>query len=579
MKNLLTLICLLHITLVPAFSQQSTLADSIYDIQDNVLIKTRDGASISAIVVKRKGVTTPLPVILQFTIYVRSRDVNSLKMAVDSGYVGVMAYTRGKRYSPDEVFPYENDGRDAYDVIDWISKQSWCNGKVGMYGGSYNGFTQWAAVKKLHPALKTIVPYVANRPGMGLPMENGIFINPNYEWAFYVTNNKELDTIVANDRPRFRKMQQAWWETGTAYRKIDSVDGTPNKYLQRWLQHPAYDTYWQSMVPYKEEFSRITIPVLVFDGYYNDSQISSLYYFREHTKYYKNNEDYLVIGPYGHFGAQRGGEKILNGYEVDTIALINIRKITYEWFDYIFKGGKKPAILQDRINYEVMGANEWRHASSLDKMHNAVLRLYLGDIRKDGKYQLTDDKPLKRSSFYQEVDFKDRTTYCNDYYPDPIMRKELDTSNGFFFLSEPFSEPVIVNGAFSGEIKAVINKKDIDIGVVLYEVMPDGAYFELSYFMGRASYAKDITRRQLLTPGRIETIPFFNTRLVSRRLSKGSRLLAVINVNKNSFSQLNYGTGKDVSDETMDDAGEPLKVKWQNDSYIEIPVWKDNNGK
>ncbi|WP_198315698.1 CocE/NonD family hydrolase [Chitinophaga tropicalis] len=573
------MICLLLIALVPVFPRQSTPADSIYDIQDNVLIRTGDGASISAIVVKRKGVTTPLPVILQSTIYVRSRDVNSLKIAVDNGYIGVMAYTRGKRYSPDEVFPYENDSKDTYDVIDWISKQPWCNGKIGMYGGSYNGFTQWAAVKKLHPALKTIVPYAANRPGMGLPVENGIFVNPNYEWAFYVTNNKELDTIVGNDRPRFRKMQQAWWEAGTAYRKIDSVDGTPNKYLQRWLQHPAYDTYWQSMVPYKEEFSGITIPVLVIDGYYNDSQLSSLYYFREHTKYYKNNEDYLIIGPYDHFGSQRGGAKVLNGYEVDTVALINTRKITYEWFDYIFKGGKKPAILQDRINYEVMGANEWRHASSLDKMHNEVLHLYLSDTRKDGRYQLTERKPLKRSSFYQEIDFKDRTTYYNDYYPDPIIRKELDTSNGLFFLSEPFKEPVIVNGAFSGEIKAIINKKDFDLGVVLYEVMPDGTYFELSYFLGRASYAKDITTRHLLTPGKIEGIPFSNTKLVSRQLSKGSRLLAVINVNKNSFSQLNYGTGKDVSDETMDDAGELLKVKWQNDSYIEIPVLKGHKEK
>lgn len=135
-------------------------------------------------------------------------------------------------------------------------------------------------------------------------------------------------------------------------------------------------------------------------------------------------------------------------------------------------------------------------------------------------------------------------------------------------------EPILINGSFLGEIKASINKKDMDIGVTLYEVMPNGEYFHLSYFLGRASYAKDITKRNLLRPNEIESIPFSNTHLVSKQLSKGSSLLVVINVNKNPFSQLNYGTGKEVSDETIEDAKEPLKVKWYNDSFVKIPIWK-----
>ena len=231
-----------------------------YEVEHDLLIKTKDGASISAIVVRKKGQTAPAPSIFQFTIYVRDsdngRDITSLKEAADRGYVGVMAYTRGKRLSPNDIVPYEYDGRDAYTVIDWISKQPWSNGKVGMYGGSYNGFTQWAAAKTLHPALKTIVPYVAGGPGFGLPMENNIFINPNYEWAFYVTNNKTLDNAVGNDRARFRAMQNKWWETGQAYRQLDKIDGTPNKFFQRWLDHPAYDTYWQNMVPFRKDFAQ-----------------------------------------------------------------------------------------------------------------------------------------------------------------------------------------------------------------------------------------------------------------------------------------------------------------------------------
>ena len=574
---------LLAITLLSChmFCQQ-TIAATLeaahkgYDIQDSVMIRTRDGATISAIVVRKKGDTTPKPVILQFTIYVRDkgRDIRTTKESVDHGYVGVIAYTRGKRFSQDEIFPYENDGNDAYDVIDWISQQKWCNGSVGMYGGSYNGFTQWAACKTVHPALKTIVPYVANRPGLGLPVENNIFVNPNYEWAFYVGNNKYLDTLVGDDRQRFRKMQNKWWETGVAYNRLDSIDGTPNKWFQRWISHPSFDKYWQSMTPYKKDFAQIKIPVLAFDGYYNDGQSSGLYYLRELQKYSPETPAYLIIGPYGHFGAQRGGEPVLYDYKVDSIALFDITKITYQWFDYVLKNGTKPAMLKDRINYEVMGANEWRSAPSIDKMHNGFLTLYLTDKKSGNFYTASSKKPTKKNYLSQEVDFADRENSNNDYYPEPLIRKGVDTSNGFLFISDPITEPTIINGSFLGQIKASINKKDMDIGVTLYEVMPNGEYFHLSYFIGRASYATDITKRKLLSPNVIETIPFSNTHLVSKQLSKGSRLLISINVNKNPFSQLNYGTGKEVSTESIKDAKEPLKVKWYNDSYVKIPVWR-----
>ncbi|TCN52609.1 CocE/NonD family hydrolase [Flavobacterium circumlabens] len=564
-----------------AFAQQTSVTKSedlktAYDIQDSVMIKTHDGAFISAIVVRKKGIVTPKPVILQYTIYVRDkgRDIKSLKEAADHDYIGIMAYTRGKRFSTDEIFPYENDGNDAYDVIDWISKQKWCNGSVGMYGGSYNGFTQWAACKKMHPSLKTIVPYVANRPGMGLPMENNVFVNPNYEWSFYVGNNKYLDTLTGNDRQRFRKMMFKWWETGTAYKKMDSIDGTPNKLFQRWLEHPSFDAYWQKMAPYGKEFRKINIPVLAFDGYYNDSQNSGLYYVRELQKYNPQTPVYVIIGPYGHFGTQVGGESELYDYKVDSIALFNIKEITYQWFDYILKNGTKPEMLKDKINYEVMGANEWRSAPSLDKMHNSFLKLYLTDSKSGKFYALEDRKPIQKKYLYQEVNFADRQTQNNEYYPDPIIRKEIDTSNGFVFISELLKEPMLINGSFLGEIKASINKRDMDIGVTLYEIMPNGEYFHLSYFLGRASYAKDSTKRNLLKPDTIESVPFSNTHLISKQLRKGSRLAVVINVNKNPFSELNYGTGTVVAEETIKDAKEPLKIKWYTDSFVKIPILK-----
>jgi predicted acyl esterase len=150
----------------------------------------------------------------------------------------------------------------------------------------------------------------------------------------------------------------------------------------------------------------------------------------------------------------------------------------------------------------------------------------------------------------------------------------LDAGTGFVFMSEPFTDTFELNGSFSGELHASINKRDMDVSVVLYELMPDGKYFYLNRYVGRASYAKDKGKRTLLKPGTKETIPFVDTRMVSKHIAKGSRLVIGVHVNKNPFEVINYGSGKDVYDETMEDAKEPLRVKWYNDSYIKVPISK-----
>jgi uncharacterized protein len=312
----------------------------------------------------------------------------------------------------------------------------------------------------------------------------------------------------------------------------------------------------------------------VLAGYYDDGQISALQYLKEHYRYNRNADHYLLIGPYDHFGSQSTHkDKVLRGYTIDRVAQFDTPEITFQWLDYVMRGGKKPDLLKDKINYEVMGTNEWKHAPSLEKMSDRSLTLYLTDKKAGDYYLLAKEKPSHSGFLSQEVNFADRkTTNNNDYYPNPIVGSKPDLSNGFAFISEPFDGPIEISGTFSGEIKAVINKKDMDIGVTLYEVMPDGELFHLSYFLGRASYAGNMSVRRLLTPGEEESIPFDRTRMVNRRLNKGSRLLVVLNVNKNPFAQINYGTGKDGSDEDINDAEVPLKVEWQNDSYVKIPI-------
>ena len=576
-KFLLALLCL--VCSVVAWSQvhfNQIGNDSLY-IQDSVLIKARDGALISTLIARRKGITTPQPVILFFTIYPRATDMDrKCKDAAMHGYVGITAYTRGKRQSPDEVVPYEYDGRDIYDVIEWITRQSWCNGKVGMYGGSYSGFTQWAATKTLHPALKTIVPSASVAPGLDVPMTNNVVMSFTFPWTYYVSNNKFLDEKDYRDTI-WQSTYAKWFAAGTAYPTLDSILGRkPNKIFRTWLKHPVYDTYWQNMIPYKNEFAKINIPVLTTTGYFDDGQIGATYYFREHYKYNPKAEHYMLIGPYGHFGSQGFPDSVYAGYSLDPVANISIHETIFQWFDHVLKGKSKPAILKDKVNFEVMGANEWKHVHSLKQMANDTLKFYLSPGVSDTSHTLIATKPSKPAFVLQTIDFNDRDTWNVNYWRALVIWDSLTGNNAPVYLSAPIENDIIISGSFLGQIKASINKKDFDFSINLFEQRPDGKFFFLSYFMGRASYAKNIAKRILLNPGKMETIPFTNTQITVKKISKGSRIVALVNVNKSPFEQINYGTGKDVNEETIRDAKDPLRMKWYNSSYIEIPILKSN---
>ena len=198
-------------------------------------------------------------------------------MSAAHGYAGIVAYTRGRRYSSGAIEPYEHDGDDAHDTIDWISKQPWSDGRVAMYGGgSYSGFTQWASDQKhLHPRPRRSCPTSRRSPGRGCRWRITSSSTQNYGWAFYVTDDRFDDNKVYFDRARWSGLADRWFASGRPYREIDRVDGTPNPLLQHWLAHPAYDAYWQALVPTAAELAKLDIPILTVTGYYDDGQISA----------------------------------------------------------------------------------------------------------------------------------------------------------------------------------------------------------------------------------------------------------------------------------------------------------------
>jgi uncharacterized protein len=538
-----------------------------YTTEENVPIKTPDGATLSATVVRAKS-AKPLPALVEFALTVSQHDA---KESAARGYVGVVAYARGVYGSSDKPVLFENDGGDARAVVNWIAEQSWSDGRVAIFGNAYGGFVAWAAAKKPPAALKAILTSDPTAPGIDVPMSGNIFQNAAYRWAFQVTNSGGTDEKFFNDT-QWRAFEQDWYKSGRRYREFAGMFGSHSQLFRRWLSHPTYDSFWQKMVPYREQFAQINIPVLTMTGYYADGEVGALYYFSQHLRHNPRANHTLLIGPYDDGVTRRGVASALRGYTLDSAAVVDLHELRYQWFDSVFKQERAPALLKDRVNYQHMGANEWRHAPSIEAMSNGALRFYLQEDPASDRNRLSAEKIPETQFLPQTFDLADRSDAARSA-PWEIVSRTLKPHNGEMFVSEPLQQPLDVSGLLSGSLDFTVNKQDMDLYVSLYEQLQSGEYLQVSEpYEFRASYARDRTKRRLLKAGVRQQLPFRSERLTSRRVQAGSRIVVVLGIVKRPERQINYGTGDDVSEESIEDGRVPVKIRWYGGSYVDVPV-------
>jgi putative CocE/NonD family hydrolase len=545
-------------------------------IQPDVLVKLKSGIEISTTIVRSRGQTKPNSTALQYTIYAdETAHIKAAMHAAAHGYIGIVANSRGKRSSNNDIVPWEHEGEDASQLINWITEQVWSDGNVVMYGGSYNGFTQWATAKYMPKGLKAMAPYVAANLITGLPYENNIALTGNFEWPLYATNNKTVDNSIYSDWQRTNNIVNELYSSGRPFVDIDKIANKSSPWLQKWLAHPEDDAYYQSMVPYQDDYKHINIPVLSITGYFEGGQISALHYLHEHYKYNENANHALLIGPYNHGSAQGKPRSHHSNYELDPVALEkDTEEITFAWFDHILKGKTKPKLVKNKVNYQIMGANEWRFSDSLQALNQRHLSFYIQTNKPDTEHNyLLAQTPSSHTNHYieQTVDMSDRSEQRNRSQW-PVISEQINKQGGIQIETPVFKQDMELTGAISGFFDIAVNKKDVDIGFNFYEVTADGNAFHLNNYRSRASYADDMSTRRLLTLNVKRRVPIVNARFTSKLIEKGSKIVLVLNVNKNVEAQVNLGTGKLVNHETLLDVGKPMKLKWYLSSQINLPL-------
>lgn len=575
------IICTVYALICALQSQaQITFNDSAYVLEQNLRIPLKDGTVLSGWRYSHKRYSLPLPVILRVNCYPMPDDADKLrgKMLADSGYIFMTVYPRGKATSEGTFEPFENDARDNYDIIDWISRQPWCNGKIGMFGGSYLGFAQWAAVKKVHPALKTIVPQVAVGPGIDYPNPGGIFLTFALRWIKYVKNGPYSDRNGFANTAGWNSLYEQYYRSGIPFNRLDSLEGAgTDRIFQRWLQHPANDTFWQSMTPTPAEYAAISIPILTTTGYFDDDQRGAMHYYNMHHRY--GNPDavkrhYLYIGPFDHAGGQGGRiMDTIGPYLIPDNAKAPQNQMVLQWFDHVLKGGPLPVMLKDRVNLYVMGENAWRHFPSVQAMNSDTMVLYLSSGRllpapAGGK---SASATMILNPQFEEEDtlpvFSDNSSLVENAL---FRNKEI-----LVFKTDVLEKSIALNGSVTAQLFISASQPDADLLLSWWEEDRNGRCWPLSRTQQRLSHTVDPSQRHPLKKNRIYSIPLNDAAWMSKRLEAGSKLLLCISSAANMYFEKNYhGAGPVAGQNAAEAAPVELKVHTSRKypSSISLPV-------
>jgi uncharacterized protein len=549
-----------------------------------VKIPLRDGVRLNASLYTPREQKAPAPCIFTLTPYIgQAYHARGIYFA-SHGLPFLTVDVRGRGNSEGEFRPFIQEARDGYDVVEWLAKQPYCNGKVAMWGGSYAGYDQWATAKELPPHLATIVPAASAFAGVDFPMGANIFSPYDMQWLTFTSGHTSQQTLF-EDNPFWAAKYRQWFKSGKPYASFDTLIGNPSAIFQEWISHPHPDAYWDSYNPTAEQYSKLAIPILTITGSHDDDQPGALTHYREYMEHAwpeARARHYLIIGPWDHAGTRTPNTQF-GGLTFGPASLLDLPKLHLEWYAWTMEGGEKPAFLRKPVAYYVMYADKWRYADSLDAVTSGTLALHLDsganadDVLSSGTLAVSDARGRPDHYLY---DPRDVSTADLESTIDPARLVEQRMTYALrgkqlVYHSAPFDNDTEVSGFFKLSAWVAIDQPDTDFSVSLYEIREDGSAILLTSDALRARYRESAREPKLIRSRGPLRYDFEHFTFVSQELKKGSRLRLIIGPVNSIYREKNYNSGGVVQSESMADA-HPVSVTLYHDpghaSTLYVPL-------
>src|SRR6266404_4392967 len=494
-----------------------------YDIRWGVKISLRDKVELNATLYLPKttdGSAPKTPVVFTLTPYISDTYHARGAYFASHGYIFALVDVRGRGNSGGDFEPFANEPRDGHDVVEWLAQQPFCDGKVAMWGGSYAGFDQWATAKEFPPHLATIVPAAAAHPGLDYPSYNNIGMTYDVQWFTLTSGHTPQDNLFGDQKFWRTKFLDAY-KKHLPFKSLDSFVGNPSVNFQRILKHPTADAYYDTMLPTREQFQKIALPILTITGQYDGDELGALTYYRDHlanASPQARAKHFLIIGPWDHAGTRTPTDEVA-GVKFGQGAIVDLNDLHRQWYDWTMKGGPKPAFLKNQVGYYLLapgnsGANgEWKYAENVEG-----------------------------------TDPKEKTAAIDQTFALSIGK------DGLVYHTDPLPNETPLVGCPALSLWLSIDTPDVDLECDLYEIQPDGTSIALWSDLRRLRYRESLREAKLVKPGEVVRCDFSPGLFVARRLMKGSRLRLVVTAVNSILWQKNYCSGGIVAEETAKDA-------------------------
>ncbi len=479
-------------------------------------IAMRDGVKLHTVIVVPKGAQRA-PIMLTRTPYNADRNAEreaSPFMAallpigddvfVEAGYIRVYQDVRGKYGSQGDYVTTRplrgplnatrvDHSTDTWDTIDWLVKHlPETNGRVGMTGSSYPGFTTLMGLVHPHPALKVAVPMCPMVDGWRGDdwFHNGAFRQGFFDWfQRQMTDRKEgkgLARLARDDYDFFRRAGSVM-DAARAY----GLEQLP--FLRKIAEHPAYDGFWQAQAVDRILANEpLSVPIMIVAAQWDQEDIygARALYAALEPKDTANDKVFLVLGPWRHSG-QNGADRALGPLRFDGDPAREFRRnVMRPFLDQYLRDEAPPAHTPSVVAYET-GTQAWRHydawpRSCAQGCAAPSRPLYLtagfglsftapaaagGDTAAPAYDEYVSDPAKPVPNVPRPVRFDDGDQWRPWLLSD--QRHTADRTDVLTYVTEPLAAPMTIGGSPVVNLFASTSGTDSDWVVKLIDVYPD----------------------------------------------------------------------------------------------------------
>jgi len=456
----------------------------------DVMVPMRDGVRLATDVYLPPG-DGPFPVLLARTPYDKGA-LAGMGMATQK-YAMVIQDVRGRFKSEGRFIPFLAEGKDGYDTIEWCARQPWCNGKVGMIGGSYVGFVQYLAAMEQPPHLRCIMPVVSLSSMRDACYQGGELRQELIQgWMIAMAASSQYAAKHrAPDRPEWAP--DRWFRHMPIADPGPLVRGGPD-YVQAWrmLVNPSTHAPLWNQLDLGRAYQRIQVPVLAVGGWFDifcQGNLDNWAGVRakggtEAARRYSK----LIMGPWTHgVGAKPGDRDFGPEAGIDQGALIS------RWFGHWLLGEQNGVENDPPLRTFTMGPNRWVNRTEWPPRNARPVRFYLSNPSgspKQGTLQPTPPARQSPTEYVYDPDDPVPTHGGNNLVAMSGVRDQLQVesrSDVLLFTSPPLTHDVEVAGRMSAILYVTSTAPDTDFTAKLVDVLPDGTAYNVADGIARAA--------------------------------------------------------------------------------------------